>query len=209
MGYLKEMSTQGYNLASIGAFHSVMVPHIARKYGVALGDPILDIGAGQGHGVVPLRHNGFVNISAVDMDTFNFEKFERQYQVKCIKCDVSVQPLPFLSQSFQCILCMHLIEHLLDPAQLLSEIYRILKPQGVLFIVTPDWRKQYRTFYRDPTHLHPYDKESISRLLRIHNFNKVIVNSWGAAYGLGRLGAFRWFPSLGLVGADLLAVGIK
>jgi len=103
----------------------------------------------------------------------------------------------------------HVIEHLSRPDVYLFEINRILRNGGgVAFLVTPDWRKQFKAFYRDPTHIRPYDKESVARLLRIWNF-RANVFSWGSAYGLGRLKLYRWFPRLGMIGRDILAVGIK
>jgi hypothetical protein len=72
----------------------------------------------------------------------------------------------------------------------------------------PDWRKQFKTFYRDPTHLRPYDKDSIARLLRVHNFNASVF-SWGSAFGLGRLKSYIWFAKLGMIGQDILAIAIK
>jgi SAM-dependent methyltransferase len=106
------------------------------------------------------------------------------------------------------LLAFHLIEHLRDAGNLLREARRVLTRQGVLAIVTPDWRKQYKSFWRDPTHLRPYDKESMMRLLRMHGFS-ASVRSWNPRWGLARIRAYRLLPQLGMVGTEILALGTK
>lgn len=46
--------------------------------------------------------------------------------------------LPYENDSFDVITCLQVIEHLTNPEHLLTEIYRILKPGGVLILSTPN-----------------------------------------------------------------------
>ncbi len=46
--------------------------------------------------------------------------------------------LPFRDEEFDGILCSELIEHLFDPDRLLTEIFRVLASDGVLFLTTPN-----------------------------------------------------------------------
>jgi SAM-dependent methyltransferase len=209
MNYLKEMAKQGYNPDSIGSFHTKMIPYLAKTLRIGLQDFILDIGAAQGHCVIPLSQVGYNNIAIVDIDTYNFRLFETRYKFTCYECDVEHRPIPVANETVTWVINFHLIEHLKEPHHLLSEVHRILKPGGRLSLVTPDWRKQYKIFYRDPTHVRPYDKESIARLLMMYEFKNVWIYSWGSAYGLGRLKTYRWFPRLGMIGKDILALGFK
>jgi 2-polyprenyl-3-methyl-5-hydroxy-6-metoxy-1,4-benzoquinol methylase len=208
MNYLKEMADQGYNTKNIGPFHRAMVPWLMHSYSISRDETIVDIGAGQGHCLIPLIEAGWRKLIAVDADNFNFELFRSKYAFSTMKCDISHEKLRLENGVAAAVMCFHLIEHIANPHNLLSEIFRILKPEGVVFVVTPDWRKQYKTFYRDPTHIKPYDKESLSRLLRIYKFD-VQCFSWGSLYGLGRILAYRYFPRLGLIGKDMLAIGTK
>jgi len=185
-----------------------MIPYLMRKYGVRPEEIVVDVGAGQGHSLIPLHKVGFRHLTAVDIDDYNFAIFSNKYDFECYKCDVERDNLPIQSESVAAVISCHVIEHLFCPDHYLSEIHRILRRRGVCFLVTPDWRKQYKTFYRDPTHLRPYDKRSMERILRINNFN-VYVCSWGSAFGLGRLKSYRLFPKLGMIGRDILAIGIK
>jgi SAM-dependent methyltransferase len=207
--YLGEMSDQGYHAGAIGLFHKIMIPYLVRSMGIGAEDLVVDIGAGHGHALIPLFHAGFRNLVAVDREDVSFDLFAKKYGIGCCMCDLTKDRIPIGDGSVGGALCLHMIEHLSSPENLLREIVRILKPGGAFCIVTPDWRKQYRTFYRDPTHVRPYDREGIARLLRMYDFRSIEVGSWGSAWGLGRLGAYRFFPHLGMIGADLLARGRK
>ncbi|MCC6212793.1 MAG: class I SAM-dependent methyltransferase [Burkholderiales bacterium] len=208
MSYLDEMAEQGYHMDSIDSFHEVMVPWLLASQGVDRNATVIDIGAGHGHCLIPLHRSGWTRLLAVDIDDRNFTAFGDRFDIEGHRCDIATEPLPVVDASAGVILCFHLIEHLSSPSNLLAECARVLQPAGKLFLVTPDWRKQYRTFWRDPTHLRPYDKEAIARLLRMHGLQPEL-HSWGSRYGLGRLGAYRWSPRLGMIGADLLAVGTR
>lgn len=56
--------------------------------------------------------------------------------------------LPIENSSFDIILCTELLEHTSEPLQVLTEIYRILKKDGYVFISTP---------FMIPLHEVPYD----------------------------------------------------
>ena len=208
INYLREMAIHGYNPEHVGPFHKYMIPWLLSAQAISKEEMIVDIGAGQGHCLIPLYRNGWRNLVAVDVDDYNFELFKHKYKIRCFRSDVNSEPLKLEDGSVSAVVCLHLIEHLSKPNNLLFEAFRVLKTGGKIFTVTPDWRKQFKTFWRDPTHIHPYDKISITRLLRMYNFEPV-VHSWGSAYGLGKLQTYRWVPRLGMIGKDLLAIGIK
>ncbi len=203
------MAGGGYNPQSIGTFHKTMVPHLLSQLRAKKDELLVDIGSGQGHVVIPAVSAGYRNVAAVDISPENFELFSKDYGIRGFICDVERDPLPFADGEVSTCICFHLIEHLSSAHNLLGEIRRVLKRNGALAIVTPDWRKQFKTFWRDPTHVHPYDKQSIARLLKIHEFNDIRVYSWGPRYGLGRMRAFVLLPRLGTIGRDLLATATK
>jgi 2-polyprenyl-3-methyl-5-hydroxy-6-metoxy-1,4-benzoquinol methylase len=62
------------------------------------------------------------------------------------------------------------IEHLDDPEVVLIESRRILDQGGILIINTPNWKLDYKNFYNDPTHKHPYTPESLSMLVKMFRF---------------------------------------
>ncbi|MGB9467202.1 MAG: methyltransferase domain-containing protein, partial [Candidatus Acidiferrum sp.] len=53
--------------------------------------------------------------------------------------DVQTAPWPYADKSFDTVLCCEMLEHLhSDPMGLLEEINRVLKPEGVLLLTTPN-----------------------------------------------------------------------
>ena len=47
------------------------------------------------------------------------------------------EPLPFLDGAFDLVLCVETIEHVRDVQLLLSEVRRVLRPDGTLALTTP------------------------------------------------------------------------
>jgi ubiquinone/menaquinone biosynthesis C-methylase UbiE len=83
--------------------------------------------------------------------------------------------IPLADQSFDCAMATELLEHCADPEMVLTEIYRVLKPGGVLFFTVP---------FVWPLHLTPYDEYrytpfSISRHLKSSGFADIELKALG------------------------------
>jgi len=91
------------------------------------------------------------------------------------QADFNHDKLPYSKDTFDVIFSLAVIEHLHNIDNFLSETYRILKPGGILYLSTPNFRYCYKSFYDDPTHIRPYTETSISRTLTIFGFDKVIA----------------------------------
>ena len=205
MDYLEQMADTGYNSDNIGDFHQVCLPYLGKRFFPQKSSRILDIGAGQGHCIFPLKNSGYENIIAVDVDDRNKKLFEDN-GVTFIQLDAESDSFPLPEDSFDVILLFHVIEHLKESSCLLSEVRRMLRNGGIFVLVTPDWRKQYKTFYRDHTHIRPYDKESIMRLLVCSRFDQVFIRSFGVMRMLGRTGIWKFFKPLMFSGSNIIAI---
>lgn len=64
--------------------------------------------------------------------------------------DLNEYPWPFADDEFQHVEARHVLEHVADPQQALTEIARILRPTGSLLWVYPIGH----TRFEDPTHKH-------------------------------------------------------
>jgi SAM-dependent methyltransferase len=82
--------------------------------------------------------------------------------------------LPVQSNSADIVISLAVIEHLKDPQNFLSEIYRCLKPGGLIYLSTPNFQLDFKNFYNDPTHVRPYTPTSIAELLRLSGFKSPI-----------------------------------
>lgn len=73
-------------------------------------------------------------------------------------CNLEIFPYPFKDNSFDRVLCHSILEHLDDIVGVMKEIHRILKPGGVVEIITPHFSSLYS--WDDPTHRHHFSSNS-------------------------------------------------
>lgn len=198
------MGVGGYGPGEIDAFHRICLPYLGNKYFPDKLSPILDIGIGSGHCALSLLDAGWKNVYGFDIDGF-YKKYFEERGIHFNEGDIQTEKLPYDDNFFGGVVSFHVVEHLANASNYMMEIARVLKPGGVALIVTPDWRKQYVTFYRDHTHVHPYDKESIARLARANGFIAEI-KSFGVFRGLGRTGLWKRIPKFMFTGIDMICI---
>lgn len=114
--------------------------HLLKKYLPAEGS-ILDIGAGPGRYSLELLKSGYdvslLNLSQVELDLAKKKITDAGYQAKNYHCQSAVELDSFESNSFDAILLMGPLYHLheaKDRDQILTQVYRILKPKGIALI---------------------------------------------------------------------------
>ncbi len=81
------------------------------------------------------RRIGTTEVFGIDL-VHTEEAKKRGIEVKTFDLNIS-EPLPFESGSFDVITCLETIEHLHDTDHILSEIFRLLKPEGTAVIDLP------------------------------------------------------------------------
>lgn len=109
-----------------------------------------------------------------------FEQVCRQAGINSRGCDypefdLENDPLPGAAATVDFITLNAVFEHLAHPGHLLAEIKRVLKPEGLLFIRTPNWQMDYRNFYNDPTHVKPYTPRSLRSTLQLAGFTVLFL----------------------------------
>ncbi len=84
--------------------------------------------------------------------------------------------LPYEANSFDLAFSMHVLEHTKDPEKYLREIFRSLKPQGVLFLELPNRYYKMEQHSRIPyIHFFPTDcRDKIIRRLQKKPFSSLI-----------------------------------
>lgn len=87
--------------------------------------------------------------------------------------DFNTDPLPFEADTFDIVCSLAVIEHLENTDHFLREAYRVLKPGGVFYISTPNFRFCFRSFFNDPTHIKPFTDKSIQHILQLYKFSNV------------------------------------
>jgi SAM-dependent methyltransferase len=140
----------------------------------------LELGAGYG-GYSEVLHVHCQQFLATDIEksTF-FEKSDIPFQ----RVDL-LQAFPFESAQFDLVFCSSVIEHLSNPANLLHESWRVLKPGGYLYLSFPPF---YSIFMVGGHHFKPFhflgEKTAVWTYNRLHGTNiHRYADSFGA-YGL-------------------------
>ena len=108
---------------------------------------ILDLGCGDGRLLEELKKIGHV-VTGVDANQHAVEK-TKQKNINAICADLE-QTLPFEDQSFDIVLLLDTLEHLVDQQKILNEVNRILKSDGKLIISYPnhfDLRNRFRMLF--------------------------------------------------------------
>jgi SAM-dependent methyltransferase len=118
---------------------------------------------------------------------------------------------------FDAIAMGDVIEHLPDPGAVLDRLGALLAPGGVIWIATPDAGSRVarllgrRWWSVIPTHLHLFNRRSLTRLLERHGFEAVAMHTspktFTVAYYVSRLGGY-WPPLGGALVALARAAGV-
>jgi SAM-dependent methyltransferase len=112
------------------------VHHTRRR--CSFSEPILDAGAGDESAYLPgLRVQGFHNLIGINLDRNDDYKAGVRDGIRYAYGDITSTPFP--NDIFQFISCLSVIEHGVDVPVFLTEVARILKPGGHLFVSFDYW----------------------------------------------------------------------
>jgi SAM-dependent methyltransferase len=81
------------------------------------------------------------NLQVVDMLTEGAAALARTLNLEIVGCDIEIERLPFDDNTFDEVLLNEVFEHLrIDPIHTLQEVRRVLRPNGRLWLSTPNLR---------------------------------------------------------------------
>jgi len=156
------------------------------------GAKVLDIGCGRGSYMVGFSRCNF-SVYGVDK-RLDSSKIMEGSQVA--ECDLEHEFLPFEKNTFDIVFGKSVIEHILNTDLILSDIYRILKPEGIVLILTPAWESQYRHFYNDYTHVKPFTRKGLQNALKMNKFQSVECNYFTQLPLVWRFPFLRYFTDI-------------
>ena len=105
----------------------------------------LDLGCGEGRHCFGAYMSEEIDVFGFDMSLSdvgkakeNFDQFNENTSTKSCNFGVAdAKKLPFKDNTFDFIICSEVLEHIIDYQSALSEINRILKPEGKLAVSVP------------------------------------------------------------------------
>jgi 2-polyprenyl-3-methyl-5-hydroxy-6-metoxy-1,4-benzoquinol methylase len=133
---------------------------------------ILDIACGSGYGSKILAEAGAQKVTAVDIDAealeaakINFGSANLEYKAE------DAENIAEADKTFDLITSFETIEHLKNAEKYLSEIARVLKPEGVFLVSTPN----IEVFgQKNPFHLREFTKSEFEQILK-KNFKNIFI----------------------------------
>lgn len=135
-------------------------------------DVLLDIGVDFGAGLKPIAEKALrvVGIEISPLETQISEHNARQFNNVTI-VQMNGEKLAFPNESFDIVSSLECIEHVQNPALMLSEIVRVLKPGGIAVISTPNKDITGSKFLNEH-HLREWSMNEFQKLLSNY-FSKV------------------------------------
>lgn len=137
---------------------------------------VLDLGCGAGHGSNMLSKK-YKNVVGVDISEDAIAYAKENWNAENIEFKVgSALEIPFPDNSFDVVASFEVFEHLNDWKKFLSEIKRVLKPDGIVYISTPN-KTLYSPGTKKPINPHhvfemtiPEFKEALGIYFEIEEF---------------------------------------
>jgi SAM-dependent methyltransferase len=159
---------------------------------------ILDIGCGYGNVTKFFEKKGDI-IVGLDLGGLFYRPYISK-NLSFLKSDAL--HIPFRDDTFDCVISLDVIEHIDDDLSFVREVNRVLKPEGLAIVETPNRRRLSvrilsflkngsQTFPKsyghdevlgDIIHIREYDKLELEKLLNLANFTEIDVS--GHWFGL-------------------------
>jgi len=151
---------------------------LARRYGQR-GARFLEIGSGLGHLVGQLGNR--FQTYAVDVNLWALK--QSRSIAPCSSLHVSrAEELPFANETFGVVIIKHVVEHLPNAGKAIVELGRIIAPNGVLILATPNLASLLKPLkgekwigFQDPTHISLKPPAEWLALIRDADFSPQLV----------------------------------
>lgn len=159
---------------------------------------LLDVGCGSGSFLKMMRDLSWV-VTGVEVDINAVAVAREEFGLNVLQSDLF--SAKFEDNFFDAVTLGHVIEHVSDPAALLRECKRVLKPGGKLVITTPNIKSLgHRLFCSDwrglepPRHFHIFSNNTLEAVaiksglysVSIHSTSRLVPYIWDCSVNIKR-----------------------
>lgn len=152
------------------------------------GGRLLEVGSSVGY---------FLNAARVDFEVTGLEPSDWARKIAQERFKLECWPEPvesaarFPDASFDVVAMIDVIEHLAEPKAAVGSAARLLRPGGILYLVTPDVESLSAQLLGPywwglrPAHIQYFSERSLRRLLDEAGFDVVLAKSFGRIFSYG------------------------
>ena len=158
---------------------------------------VLDAGAGEGKFATAFARQQYIGVDLGIGDTnWNYARLDTL---------ADLERLPFLDNTFDACINIVTLEHVREPAAVVQELYRTLKPGGIILLVTPhEWEE-----HQQPHDYFRYTRFGMEYLLNKAGFTEMVVEPAGGYFRLlsrRLLNGLQFFPGLWVIPAAVFLI---
>lgn len=203
-----------YRNSELVAMHRGIVDYLLSKMGSKKELSFLDFGFGSGAFIKQVAEKGFTALG-VEFSKQNCEQLEKYCREKNLNIYVmdslttSLEKLP--NKQIDCITLFQVIEHVLNPLELISSLSSLQSSGGILYMECPNndalylkiknairkqaGREAFWDSLNPPQHLYGFNRQSMSTLLKKAGYTPIEINDYFMADGLHAVENMSWYPS--------------
>lgn len=124
---------------------------------------VLEIACGTGYGSNMLVEAGAKNVIAMDIDENAIRKASEEYKKENLQFKIGdAESIDLADNSVDVLVSFETIEHLKNPEKFLSEAKRVLKPNGIIIVSTPNF---FVSKNKNPYHIFEYTEAQFKAVL--------------------------------------------
>ncbi len=145
---------------------------------------LLDAGCGYGSFLKVASDNGFT-VMGCDVAEEAIQQVKKTFHLPARVAEIKPEKLP--KGPFDVITAWDVIEHMTNPLEALESFRMVQKPNGYLFMTTPDITsidakllgKYWYGYKKIPEHTYFFSKKSIACLLEKAGYTVILIKPWG------------------------------
>lgn len=154
------------------------------------GAVVLDAGCGSGRHLRALARLPGLKIYGVDRNSSDIRDAQKALQEMTdalspdsfVMC-ADITGLPFDGETFDCVICSEVLEHIPEHGAALKELVRVLKPKGTLVVSVPRYFSERICWLISPQyssdeggHIRIYKKKKLQKMLNAHDLHCWKIN---------------------------------